>query len=85
MALNNVQWDYLARDDPQLNPYFYRTVACDRLPKTSDKKTPRGYIVNTDPHINSVNIGWRFGPLGTCVKSWIVTPYPWRDTSKLPR
>ena len=50
VALNNVQLDYLARDDPQLKPYFYGTVACDRLSKTPDKKTPRGYIVNTDPH-----------------------------------
>ena len=25
-------------------------MACDRLPKTPDKKTPKGYIVNTDPH-----------------------------------
>ena len=38
VALNNVQLDYLARDDPQLKPYFYGTVACDRLPKTPDKK-----------------------------------------------
>ena len=25
-------------------------MACDRLPKTPDKKTPKGYIVNMDPH-----------------------------------
>jgi len=50
VALNNVQLDYLARDDPQLKPVFYVTVACDRLPKTPRKKTPQGYIVNTDPH-----------------------------------
>ena len=50
VALNNVQLDYLARDDPQLKPVFYGTVACDRLPKTPHKKTPQGYIVNTDPH-----------------------------------
>jgi len=31
VALNNVQLDYLARDDPQLKLYFYGTVACDRL------------------------------------------------------
>ena len=41
VALNNVQLDYLARDDPQLKPMFYGTVACDRLPKRP---------VNTDPH-----------------------------------
>ena len=50
VALNNVQLDYLARDDPQLKPVFYGTVACDRLPKTPRKNTPQGYIVNTDPH-----------------------------------
>ena len=50
VALNNVQLDHLVRDNPQLKPYFYGTVACDRMPKTLDKKTPQGYIVNTDPH-----------------------------------
>ena len=50
VALNNVQLDYLARDDPQLKPYFYGTVACDRLPKSPSKKIAQGYIVNTDPH-----------------------------------
>ena len=50
VALNNAQLDYLARDDPQLKPVFYGTVACDRLPKTPRKKKPQGYIVNTDPH-----------------------------------
>ena len=50
VALNNVQLDYLARDDPQLKPMFYGTVACDRLPKSPVKTTPQGYIVNTDPH-----------------------------------
>jgi len=50
VALNNVQLDCLARDDPQLKPYFYGSVACYRLPKKPDKKAPRAYIVNTDPH-----------------------------------
>ena len=50
VALNNVQLDYLARDDPALKPVFYGTVACDRLPKSPVKTTPQGYIVNTDPH-----------------------------------
>ena len=50
VALNNVQLDYLARDDPQLKPVFYGTVACDRLPKSPRKTKPQGYIVNTDPH-----------------------------------
>ena len=44
VALNNVQLDYLARDDPQLKPYFYGTVCCDRLPKTPPKKTPQGTL-----------------------------------------
>ena len=50
VALNNVQLDYLARDDPQLKRYFYGTVACDRLPKSPVKTQRQGYIVNTDPH-----------------------------------
>ena len=50
VALNNVQLDYLARDDPQLKPMFYGTVACDRLPKRPVKTQRQGYIVNTDPH-----------------------------------
>jgi len=50
VALNNVQLDYLARDDPQLKRSFYGTVACDRLPKSPVKTTPQGYIVNTHPH-----------------------------------
>ena len=50
VALNDVQLDYLARDDPQLKPVFYGTVACDRLLKSPRKNTPQGYIVNTDPH-----------------------------------
>ena len=50
VALNNVQLDYLARDDPVLKPYFYGTVACDRLPKKPLKTRPQAYIVNTDPH-----------------------------------
>ena len=45
-----MQLDYLAQDDPQLKPYFYGTVACERLHKKPDKKTPRANIVNTDPH-----------------------------------
>ena len=82
VALNNVQLDYLAQDNPQLKLYFYGTVACDRFPKTPDKKTPRAY---TRTHmINPVNIGRRTGPIRTCVKRWIAAPYPWRDTNKLP-
>ena len=45
VALNNVQLDYLARDDPQLKRSFYGTVACDRLPKSPVKTQRQGYIV----------------------------------------
>ena len=50
VPLNNVQLDHLATADAILKPYFYGTVACDRLPSHPIKKEPRGYIVNTDPH-----------------------------------
>ena len=49
VPLNNVQLDHLVTADAILKPYFYGT-ACDRLPRRSIKKEPRGYIVNTDPH-----------------------------------
>ena len=49
VALNNVQLDYLAREDEMLKPHFYGTVACDRLPKQPNRSSC-GYIVNTDPH-----------------------------------
>ena len=50
VPLNNVQLDHLATADAILKPYFYATVASDRLPRRPIKKEPRGYIVNTDPH-----------------------------------
>ena len=50
VPLNKVQLDHLATADAILKPYFYGTVACDRLPRRPIKKEPRGYIVNTDPH-----------------------------------
>ena len=48
VPLNNVQLDHLGTADAILIPYFYGTVACDRLPRRPIKKEPRGYIVNTD-------------------------------------
>ncbi|KAL9984691.1 hypothetical protein ACROYT_G007017 [Oculina patagonica] len=42
--------DQLARHHLSLKPYFYGTVACDRLPRKPFKTEARGYIVNTDPH-----------------------------------
>ena len=50
VPLNNVQLDHLATADAILKPYFYGTLAWDRLPSRPIKKEPRGYIVNTDPH-----------------------------------
>ena len=47
VPLNDVQLDHLARADAILKPYFYGTVACDRLPSRPIKKESRGYIVNT--------------------------------------
>lgn len=49
VVLNNVQLELLAQHDPVLNPYFYGTVACDRLPKKPEKMEACCYIVNTDP------------------------------------
>ena len=64
VALNNVQLDYLARDDPQLNPVFYGTLSCDRLPKSPVKTQPQGYIVNTDTRSTRTTLvsgvdGWK--------------------------
>ena len=50
VPLNNVQLHHLASADTILEPHFYGTVACDRLPRRLVKKEPRGYIMNTDPH-----------------------------------
>ena len=50
VPLNNIQLDHLAKADAILKPFFYGTVACDRLPRQPIKKEPHGYILNTDPH-----------------------------------
>ena len=50
VALNNIQLDHLAKAVALLKPYFYGTVACDRLPSRPIKKEACWYIVNTDPH-----------------------------------
>lgn len=49
VQLNNVQLDRLANQHPDLSPYFYQTVACNRLPKKPVTHRPCAYIVNTDP------------------------------------
>ena len=68
VALNNVQLDYLARDDPVLAPSFYKTVACDRLPKTPLKTHPQAYSSTRTPTIDPANIGWLSGPMATNAK-----------------
>ena len=50
ITLNNRQLDFLASHDPVLEPFFFGTVPCDKLPRHPDKSNPTGYIVNTDPH-----------------------------------
>ena len=50
IILNNVQLDFLARHDPRLEPHFYGTVPCDKLPRHPQKDRSVGYIVNTDSH-----------------------------------
>ena len=57
VALNNVQLDYLARDDPPLKRSFYGTVACDRLPKSPVKTQPKGTLSTPTRTINRDNIG----------------------------
>ena len=48
VALSDSVLDYLARDDPDLRPYFRGVFAADQLPYYS-KKQENAYIVNTDP------------------------------------
>ena len=50
ITLNNRQLDFLASHDPVLEPFFFGTVPCDKLPRHPDKSKPTGYIVNIDPH-----------------------------------
>ena len=50
VALNNIQLDHLAGTNPSLSRVFYRTVPCDRLPRTLPDEGPSAFIVNTDPH-----------------------------------
>ena len=82
VALNNVQLDYLARDDPPLKPVFYGTVACDRLPKSPVKTTSQGYIVNTDPHDQPGQLWlavWTDGNVCEVLDSYAL---PWTHTCK---
>ena len=85
VALNNVQLDYLARDDPQLKPMSYGTVACDRLPKRPVKTMSQGYIVNTDQHDQPGQhwlAVWTEGNVCEVLDSYA---FPWTRTCKPPR
>ena len=76
ITLNNRQLDFLASHDPVLEPFFFGTVPCDKLPRHPDKSNPTGYIVNTDPDTTyPENIGSHCGQMAIPVKSWTVTPY----------
>ena len=78
VALNNVQLDYVVQDGPQLKLYFYGTVAYDRLPKKPDKKTPRAYIVNMDPH----NQPFERYEQATPLRNWIVQHWKYVTNGK---
>jgi len=48
VALTTRQLDYLARQDPYLEPLFESMFASDQLPKEKDIETRSAYIVNVD-------------------------------------
>ena len=48
VALTTRQLDYLARQDPYLEPIFKGVFASDQLQK--EKETRSAYIVNVDTH-----------------------------------
>ena len=50
VALTMRQLDYLARQDPYLEPIFKGVFASDQLPKEKDIQTRSAYIVNVDTH-----------------------------------
>ena len=50
VALTTRQLDYLARQDPYLEPVFKGVFASDQLPKEKDIQTSSAYIVNVDTH-----------------------------------
>ena len=50
VALTTRQLDYLARQDPYLEPIFKGVFASDQLPKEKDIQTRSAYIVNVDTH-----------------------------------
>ena len=61
VALNNVQLDYLARDDPRLKPVFYGTVACQ---ESCQDPTPRVHCQHRSPRSTGTTLvsgldGWK--------------------------
>lgn len=50
VALTTRQLDYLARQDPYLEPIFKGVFASDQLPKKKDIQPRSAYIVNVDTH-----------------------------------
>lgn len=50
VALTTQQLDYLARQDPYLEPIFRGVFASDQLPKEKDRRERSAYIVNVDTH-----------------------------------
>ena len=50
VALTTRQLDYLARQDPYLEPIFKGVFASDQLPKEKEIQTRSAYIVNVHTH-----------------------------------
>ena len=78
-----MQLDFLARHDPTLEPHFYGTVPCNKLPRHPQKDRSVGYIVNTDPH-DQPGRHW-IEPWKTCVKFLIVMRYHYKCMKPLSR
>ena len=51
VALTTRQLDYLARQDPYLEPIFKGLFASDQLSKEKGIQTRSAYIVNVDTHV----------------------------------
>ena len=55
VALTTRQLDYLAGQDPYLEPIFKGVFASDELPKEKDIQTRSAYIVNVDTYDKQVS------------------------------
>ena len=51
VALTTRQLDYLARQDPYLEPILKGVFASDQLPKEKEIQARSAYIVNVDTHV----------------------------------